>query len=174
MKKRVLWELLLIAALIFIDQFTKFLAVDRLSGNEGISIIKGVFRLYLLQGGNTGAAFGIFKGKFVLFVVLTNIIVLFIFYFLFKMPDTKHYLPIRIILLFITAGAIGNYIDRVSTYIKYGYNYVIDFLYFELIDFPIFNVADIYITVGAILLFIVLVFKYKENEFEFLKIKRNA
>ena len=53
-------------------------------------------------------------------------------------------------------------------------NYVVDFIYFSPIDFPIFNVADIYVTVSMVLLLFVLVmFYYKEEDFEFLKWKQN-
>ena len=52
-------------------------------------------------------------------------------------------------------------------------NYVVDFIYFSPIDFPIFNVADIYVTVSMILLFVLVMFYYKEEDFEFLKWKQN-
>ena len=57
------------------------------------------------------------------------------------------------------AGAIGNLIDRISL------KYVVDFIYFELIDFPIFNIADCYLTVSSFLLIILAIFYYKENDF---------
>jgi len=63
----------------------------------------------------------------------------------------------------IFAGALGNFIDRVIR------NYVVDFIYFKPINFPIFNFADICVTVGTFLLFISLMFVYKENELDFYK-----
>ena len=63
------------------------------------------------------------------------------------------------------AGAIGNMIDRAVR------GYVVDFFYFRLIDFPIFNVADIYVTVTMILLLILILFYYKEEDLEFLSRK---
>ena len=66
----------------------------------------------------------------------------------------------------ITAGGIGNLIDRVRL------NYVVDFIYFSLIDFPVFNVADIYVTVSMFLLLILVLFYYKDEDFQFLKWKR--
>jgi signal peptidase II len=78
------------------------------------------------------------------------------------MPKTKHYLWLRVCLLSITAGAIGNMIDRVRL------RYVVDFLYFELIDFPIFNVADIFATVATFGLIILLLFYYKEEDVDML------
>ena len=66
-------------------------------------------------------------------------------------------------MVLIFAGAIGNFIDRIRQ------GFVVDFLYFELIDFPIFNVADIYVTVGCILLILLLLFYYKDEELNFFK-----
>lgn len=66
----------------------------------------------------------------------------------------------------VTAGGLGNLIDRVRL------NYVVDFIYFSLIDFPVFNVADIYVTTSMILLFIAVLFYYKDEDFQFLKWKR--
>ena len=62
----------------------------------------------------------------------------------------------------IAAGAAGNLIDRVSQ------GYVVDFLYFKLIDFPIFNVADCYVTVATAILMVLFLWYYKDEEFEML------
>ena len=68
----------------------------------------------------------------------------------------------RIGLLFIAGGAVGNLIDRITQ------QYVVDFIYFVPIDFPKFNVADIYITIGVALLAVLLFFYYNDEEFEAL------
>ena len=68
----------------------------------------------------------------------------------------------HILLVLIASGAAGNMIDRVR------YDYVVDFFYFVLINFPIFNVADIYVTVATFLFAILILFYYKENDFSFL------
>ena len=62
----------------------------------------------------------------------------------------------------LLAGAAGNFIDRITR------NYVVDFFYFEWINFPIFNVADIYVTCSIVLLLIFFLFVYKEDDFELL------
>ena len=80
-----------------------------------------------------------------------------------KMPKTRHYLPMHILAVTITAGAVGNVLDRIRL------NYVVDFVYISLINFPVFNVADIYVTVSAVLFFIYVIFYYKEEDFQFLK-----
>lgn len=68
----------------------------------------------------------------------------------------------RFIIVLLVSGAIGNFIDRCLN------NYVIDFFYFKLIDFPVFNVADIYVTVAAILLILLFCFYYKEEDIDML------
>ena len=72
----------------------------------------------------------------------------------------RRFLPLRICAVFVMAGAWGNCIDRITL------NYVVDFLYFKLIDFPIFNVADIYVTVAAFAVAILICFYYKDGDFE--------
>ena len=72
----------------------------------------------------------------------------------------------RTVAVLLAAGAVGNLIDRMR------YSYVVDFLYFKLIDFPVFNVADCYVTVGAVLLAVLILFVYKEEELGFLSLKR--
>ncbi|BBF42443.1 lipoprotein signal peptidase [Lachnospiraceae bacterium KM106-2] len=154
----------LIAILVLIDQLTKIWAKSTLSGGKVISIIKNVFCLEYVE--NRGAAFGMLQNKVLFFLVIT-IIVLAGIYFVFKrMPEDKKYRPLSILLLVMVAGAIGNLIDRLI------YNYVVDFLYFELIDFPVFNVADCYVTVSAITLFVLFLFYYKDEDFHFLTKKK--
>ena len=80
----------------------------------------------------------------------------------YKIPWNKHFVWLKVILVLFVAGAIGNLIDRIFL------NYVVDFFYFKLINFPIFNVADIYVTVAAILFIIFCLFYYKEEDFELL------
>lgn len=85
-----------------------------------------------------------------------------IVYVLVKAPYQKLYTKLHITLVFIASGAVGNLIDRLR------YDYVVDFLYFSLINFPIFNVADIYVTLASFYLVILLLFVYKESDLEFL------
>ena len=88
-----------------------------------------------------------------------------IVYVLLKTPNQHKYVKLHIALVFIASGAIGNMIDRLKL------DYVVDFLYFSLINFPIFNVADIYVTLSAIYLVILLLFVYKERDLEFLSFR---
>ena len=144
-------------------------SVDKATGSRaseesgGYSLIPNVLSLHYLE--NRGAAFGIFQNQKVFLVLLTSAILLGVCYILWKLPEGKRFLPMKILCFLITAGGIGNLIDRLRL------NYVVDFIYFSLIDFPVFNVADIYVTVSMVLLFVLVLFYYKDEEFQFLKWK---
>lgn len=143
-----------------IDQFTKYLAVKHLKNQESFVIIKGVFQLHYLE--NRGAAFGLLQNKVVFFVLGALLVTGLLAYCYGKFPLTRRFLPIRICMVLGCAGALGNLIDRIS------HKYVVDFFYFEWIDFPIFNVADIYVVVACILFLLLVCFYYKEADFEYL------
>jgi len=150
--------------LVLIDQFTKNLATTYLMDQEPIPIIKGVFELQYLE--NRGMAFGLFQNQRILFVIVTILILGVIGFCYLRIPDIKRYNPLRIVTIVIFAGAIGNFIDRMLN------GFVVDFFYFKLIDFPVFNMADIYVTVSGFSLFILVLFYYKgENDFDFLNFK---
>ena len=144
------------AAMIFLDQVTKLLAVSKLKNQDAFVILKGVFELHYLE--NRGAAFGIFQGKRVIFLIITIIILVFLAYCFWRIPYTRKYATLRGVLVLIAAGAVGNFIDRMCN------GYVVDFFYFKVINFPIFNVADIYVTCSAIFLAVLLIFCYKEED----------
>ena len=142
---------------VFLDQFTKYLAANHLK-EQSIPIIEGVFRLQYLE--NRGAAFGLLQNQQLFFLLVGIITLVLIAYLYVRIPHTKRFLPLRICMISIVAGAVGNMIDRIRL------EYVIDFLYFELIDFPIFNVADIYATVATFGLIILFLFYYKEEDLD--------
>lgn len=153
----------LIIILILADQLTKLWALAELRGSEGISVITGVFELQYLE--NRGAAFGILQNHQVLFLLITVLAAVLLTYIYARIPDDKKYIPLRICYVLLMAGAFGNMIDRAFR------GYVVDFFYFKLIDFPIFNVADIYVTVTMVLLMGLILFYYKEEDLEFLSRK---
>lgn len=147
-----------LAVFVALDQLTKVLAVHFLKDKAPFVLIDNVLEFYYLE--NSGAAFGILQGK-IIFFLISFIVVIFLFViFARRVPLTKHFLPLRACILFIMAGALGNMIDRLR------FQYVIDFIYFKLIDFPIFNVADIYVTVSVIVLVLLIFFYYKEDDLE--------
>ena len=143
-------------AAIGLDQWTKLLAVNHLRNQPPYVIWDGVFEF--LYSENRGAAFGMLQGKQWFFLIIAVIVVAAAVYAVFRMPASKKYLPLHLIAMFLSAGAIGNMIDRFTR------GYVVDFLYFKLIDFPIFNVADCYVVVSSILLAVLILFVYKEEE----------
>ena len=152
--------ILIITAFVFLDQFTKHLAVLYLKDQPNIVWIKGVMELEYLE--NRGAAFGILQNQPWLFILLFFLFVTAVIIFYCRMPMEKKYLPVQIISLFLIAGGLGNLIDRIRL------GYVIDFFYFSLINFPVFNMADIYVTVSMAILFVLLIFYYKEEDFDLL------
>lgn len=157
-------DILFFGLLVILDQITKNLAVLHLKDKPAFVIWDGIFELHYLE--NRGAAFGMLQNQKALFVAIAVVILLVIGYLLIKLPRTKHYAALEVLFVLIASGAVGNMIDRVQ------YNYVVDFFYFKLIDFPIFNVADIYVSVSCVLLAILLIFFYKDNDFEFLGKKK--
>lgn len=161
--KRLLICIISIICLIIIDQYTKNLAVSYLKGNDGINIIDGVLQLFYLPNGNTGAAFGMLRGQQWLFLIIAGVISALMLILIYNMPFDKKYRMLTVMMTLIIAGGIGNMLDRLRL------NYVIDFIYFCLIDFPIFNVADIYVTVGTTLLVVLIIFVYKEDDIKKLE-----
>ena len=156
-------DVLLLLVLIFLDQLTKHFAVVYLKDQLPVSIIDGVFELNYLE--NRGAAFGMLQDQKLFFIFIAVVILAVIVYVLIKTPNQRKYTKLHIALVCIASGAIGNMIDRLKL------DYVVDFLYFSLINFPIFNVADIYVTLSAIYLVILLLFVYKESDLEFLSFR---
>lgn len=159
MKKNILKILLILAAaavLVWIDQLTKGWASAVLKDSDDIIVIPGVFQLHYLE--NTGMAFGLLENQQLFFYLMTAVILFLILAVLWKTPVNKRFMPMIVLLTLVMAGAVGNFIDRISL------RYVIDFLYFSLINFPVFNVADCYVTVSCILLLIFFLFVYRDSE----------
>lgn len=148
--------LLLVAGLIALDQFTKRLAVQYLKGKASYVLINGVLELQYAE--NRGAAFGIFQNKQIGLVLVTAVILLVVLVLFETTPFKKRLIPMQLVYLLVLAGAIGNMLDRVRQ------NYVVDFIYFRIINFPNFNVADICVTGACILLIILMLFVYKDDE----------
>ncbi|WP_035295060.1 signal peptidase II [Brevibacillus thermoruber] len=133
---------LIAAAIVTLDQWTKNLVVTRMELGQSIPLIPDVF--HLTSHRNMGAAFGILQNQRWLFVIITIAVVIGILVSLVRIG--KRQPRVSLALSLVLGGAIGNFIDRVST------GQVVDFLDFTLINFPIFNVADMAITIGVALL----------------------
>ena len=160
---RIIADIIILGLLIGADRYTKYLAVIYLKDKPAYRIWDRVFELSYLE--NRGAAFGIMQNMKYFFLAVAIIMIIFVFYALIKAPNGLRHALIRTCLVLIGAGAVGNMIDRLTT------EYVVDFFYFRLINFPIFNVADIYVTVACALLIIGILFIYKEDDLSFLKLK---
>ena len=134
--------IIIIILIIGLDQLTKFILNNNLVLNFPYPVIKGFFYLTLVH--NRGAAFGILKNQLLLFI-LSSVFAITLIYFNLKKSRNKKKLSLNDLALgLILSGAIGNLIDRLFL------GYVVDFLDFRV--WPVFNVADSAITVGAVLL----------------------
>ena len=159
------FDVIFTVVLLIADQLTKKAAVSHLQGQPDMIIWDGVFQLHYLE--NKGAAFSMLENASILFIIVAIIMLAVIVYVLTKVPAGKRYMIWHICLSMIAAGAIGNMIDRIKL------SYVIDFLYFSLINFPVFNVADICVTVGVALLCVFVLFVWKDEDMEFLSRKKD-
>ena len=150
-------DVLITAVLFVFDQFSKHLAVVHLKGQAPYVLIDGVLELQYLE--NRGSDFGMLQNQkvFILFVGIVFLAVLL--FFLLKLPEQKKFRIVHVLLAVIIAGGIGNMIDR------FRLDYVVDFISFVLINYPIFNVADIYVTVTFIVLVLLIFFYYKDEDF---------
>lgn len=129
-------------SIIIVDQITKALTVNQISLGETVDFIPGLLSFTYVQ--NTGAAWSILEGRMVFFYIVTLFVVGFLIYFLHHDAKDSRILSFAISLMI--GGAIGNFIDRVL------FQYVIDMLRLEFISFPIFNIADIALTLGVVLM----------------------
>lgn len=156
--KILIFPIFFIALLTSADQLTKFIIKSKFELYESKDVIKNIFSITYIQ--NKGAAWGVMQGRRIFFLILTFLVVIGCFYILFNIINNRKYLMLTVSVVILISGAIGNMIDR----IKYGY--VIDFFDFKLIDFPVFNVADIYVTLSMFFILFLLIFKFKEEDFE--------
>ncbi|MCX7695965.1 MAG: signal peptidase II [Caloramator sp.] len=146
----------LIVLLVLLDQFSKYLAKKHLILKQPINLIEGYLNLIYVE--NRGAAFGMFRDKKIILVGFTSIVVIGLIYYLFKNKGKDKIIDFCLTL--VIAGAIGNLIDRIYL------NYVVDFIHFyikNIFDWPVFNFADIYVSVGAVLLSVKLIFFDKQR-----------
>lgn len=157
-KRNLCLSMIAVCALLLADQYTKYLAISRLKGQEPFVLISKILEFSYLE--NTGAAFSSFEGKQTFLIVLTTIVIFLIAWKYIILPMKHRFVWMRLCLLLIFSGAVGNLLDRITR------RYVVDFIYFVPINFPKFNVADIYITVGVAMLALLLFFYYTDDELD--------
>lgn len=142
----------LISFLVLIfDQLTKVWAIKNFQGKSDLSLFGGKLKFTYLE--NRGAAFGILQGSQTFFFIVTIFVLGFLLYSLFRYKKSSRFFHITFGL--IIGGALGNFIDRLRL------NYVVDFIQIDFVDFysfPIFNVADIGVTLGGLLIVFYLFF----------------
>ena len=156
-------DLILVLTLLAVDQFTKYLAIMHLKDQPAFVLIDGILELQYLE--NRGSAFGILQNQKIFILSVGVVFMAVLFFFLLKLPEDKKYRVVHIALSAIIAGGLGNMVDR------FRFDYVVDFISFVLINYPIFNVADCYIVVFTILLFLLFMFVYKESDLDFLNFR---
>lgn len=144
----------LVIALILIDQFAKYLVVVHLKDLVTIPIIDNVFHFTYVE--NRGAAFNFLKGQR-WFLTVFAIIIVIVLIILIKRRVVKTKIG-RIGLCLIIAGSLGNVIDRIVR------GFVVDFIDFRVINFAVFNFADILICVGAALLAFFIIFQTEDKK----------
>ena len=173
--------------LVAIDQLTKYLAVINLKqSSTGVFVlVPGVFELRYLE--NQSAAFGVdllsiiqnifhftywsenplafLRAKMIFFSVITIAVVILLCVWYRKIPVSKRFRLLNVVVILFIAGALGNLIDRIVN------NYVVDFFYISLIDFPIFNVADLYVSFCTAILIIFVLFFCKEDDLKFISLQ---
>ena len=141
------------AVIVIVDQITKYLTIANIPLGGFVEAIPGLFHLTYVR--NFGAAFSSFEGQQWLFAIIFALFTAGIIY-----DFTKNYLPFtkleRWLIAAIYGGGLGNMIDRLR------FGYVVDMISVDFMDFPVFNVADCFITCGCILLIAHLIFFNKE------------
>ncbi len=160
MKKKGIIAIVCVFILTLLDQSVKYLINAKMTLGESIPVINNVFHITYIH--NSGAAWGSLKGKRIFLLIITVLILAALIYFYIKMLKADAFKDLRVLVIFIISGALGNMIDRIRL------GYVIDMFDFCLINFPVFNVADIYVTCSMIILLILIIFKYKEKDFDVL------
>lgn len=152
MKKR---EMILLLILLTIDQLSKYVASIKLELGQSMDLIQGFFSFTYTV--NTGGAWSIFEGRMIFFYIITIIAVIGMGYYLWR-TDKKDWIT-RYAIIFMMAGALGNFIDRLY------FQYVRDFISFVFFNyqFPIFNVADMALCFGVFLLAIEVFISSKEQ-----------
>ena len=143
-----------IFVLLAVDQITKLIVLKNLTSVATVPVLQNIFHLTYCE--NRGAAFGILQNQTWIFIIITVAVLVTVIYFMVRMRPKNIWLNFSLILLI--GGALGNFVDRIFR------GFVIDFLDFRIINFPIFNVADCFVVVGAILLGCYIIFSEQKKE----------
>lgn len=148
------------AIILLFDLLSKYFITKKLPNTgDGVDVIPGFINFIYVQ--NTGAAWGMLAGRPVFLIIISLIILavyLWFYYLRLKKLKNKTSIILSISVGLIAGGCIGNLVDRIA------FGYVRDFINFQFIDFPVFNVADISLTIGIIIMIIYFVFIYSKED----------
>ncbi len=147
------WMLLPALVLVGLDQLFKRFAVMSLKNAPAYVLWDGVFELLYVE--NRGAAFSMLQNARWFFIILTTIVMLFLLTVVLS-GRYRRYPLLNVSFVLVIGGGLGNLIDRIVN------GYVIDYLYFKLINFPVFNFADCCLVIGAILMLAFFFFVYED------------
>ena len=148
-----IYILLIITCLISIDQISKYMALNYLKDIGSIPIIENIFHLTYVE--NRGAAFGMLQGNQFIFIIAATLAMVVGLYYIYKY---KLSLLAKSSIVLIISGAIGNMIDRVRL------GFVVDYFDFRIIWEYVFNIADVFVVIGTILLCIHIIFFDNDNK----------
>ena len=159
------WMLLPVPFLVALDQVFKYWAAAKLKGSQAAVLWDGVFELLYVE--NRGAAFSMLQNARWFFVALTSVVLLFLLLVVLSGRYRRSKL-LNVSFVLVLSGGIGNLIDRIIN------GYVIDYLYFKWIDFPVFNFADCCLVVGAVLMLAFFFFVYEDASKLTQKVKKET
>ncbi len=146
------------AVILAADQLTKLLVAGRLAVGESVPAVRGLFDITYVQ--NQGAAFGLLQGKKLLLIVITLAVFAFLIIYALRRDTSSRWLMWGLTL--VCSGGLGNLIDRVAL------GYVRDFIDLSFIRFPVFNIADCAVTVGAVMMALyIMVEEHRRSEEDF-------
>lgn len=163
--KNLIFALCVIVVTLSIDLVIRMLISKTFEVKEVRNLIGEYLCVYYWP--NFGAAFGLLKGQHIFFIFIDGIISIFLIYLMLKLPKEKKFAVLCIDIGLILSGNLGNLIDRIIN------GYVIDYIYLPQTSMPVFNLADLYISIGSIIGAVLIIFKYKEQDFDFLSFKDN-
>ncbi len=169
--QRYIIPVLSLIVMVALDQWTKLLTLKHVAGTDGFYIIDKILRIYFVK--NEGMAWGMLQNKQIIFIIITPIVIAFLMMIYYRLPFEKKFILARICVLLLTGGAIGNLIDRIFRGELF-HGYVVDMIYVEIIDFPVFNIADSFITVGFAMMIFSIFCVYKEKDFDLLFKRKKA
>ncbi len=163
-KKILIWDLVCLIFLIILDRGTKYLSM-LFCKDDNFVLINNLLEITYIE--NYGGALGILNNQKFFFIFVSALFICLIVFFLCILPKQKNFNALNIWISFVLAGTIGNMLDRII------YGYVIDFIYIPKISFPVFNLSDIFCSIGSISILMTVIFKLKEKDLEFLNFKQN-